>query len=124
MAVSFAALGAVVRGGSGGGGDELTIDRLFAFSELGLDGHHVRSVAGGDSRRRVAAQSINRAIGADAPHHRDLRAHPPTDLVALTCRARCAMCEAEILLWRCLRRSEFFHGRFLAGFHQRFGSKF
>jgi len=96
MEVSFSAGLAVSEQCSGGDGNELTIDRLFAVSELGLDGHHLRSVAGGASRRPVAAQSISRALGADAPHHRDLRAHPPTDLVALTCRARCAMYEAEI----------------------------
>jgi hypothetical protein len=28
-----------------------------------------------------------RAFGAVAPRHRDLRAHPPTDLAALVCRA-------------------------------------
>lgn len=41
------------------------------------------SAAVGVSRRQVAAQSIRRAIGAGAPRHRDLRAHPPTDLAAL-----------------------------------------
>lgn len=97
MEVSFAArFGRFFGVRPGGDGNELTVDRLFAVSELGLDGHCVRSVAGGVPRRRVAAQSICRAIGANAPHHRDLRAHPPTDLVALTCRARGAMYEAEI----------------------------
>src|SRR5215216_1810900 len=47
----------------------------------------VGSAAGGVSRRQVAAHSINRAFGAVAPRHRDLRAHPPTDLAALVCRA-------------------------------------
>ena len=60
--------------------------------------HFSSLVAVGGPRRQVAAQSIRRVVGADAPHHRDLRAHPPTDLVALTCRAGCAAYEAEFFV--------------------------
>jgi hypothetical protein len=64
---------------------ELAFDRLCAVGEPGLA--RGGSAAGGVSRRQVAAHSIRRAFGAVAPRHRDLRAHPPTDLAALVCRA-------------------------------------
>jgi len=80
-----------------GDGNELTIDRLFAVSELGLDGPFFELGRSGGSEEAGGGAVYQSGFQSCAPYHRDLRAHPPTDLVALTCRARCAAYEAEIL---------------------------
>jgi hypothetical protein len=90
-------------------GNELTIDRLFAVSELGLDGPSFELGRSGGSEEAGGGAVYPSGCRSCAPHHRDLRAHPPTDLVALTCRARSAIMRLKFLLVSHPRSGEFFH---------------